>query len=198
MTRADGAIVAGVDEAGRGPLAGPVVAAAVILDPARPVHGLADSKVLTPRARERLAGAIRMRARAFAFAFASVAEIDEANILRASLLAMKRAVEALELRPDRILVDGNRVPDVDCEARCIVSGDACVAEISAASVIAKVERDREMRLLDRRYPEYGFAANKGYPTRAHRLALERHGPCPEHRRSFGPVRRVAGFSPRKV
>ena len=198
MTCADRTIVAGTDEAGRGPLAGPVVAAAVILDPRRPVHGLADSKVLTPRARERLASAIRARARAFASASASVEEIDELNILRASLLAMRRAVEALGLRPTLVLVDGNRLPDLDCEARCIVSGDSIIPEISAASIIAKVERDREMKTLDRRYPEYGFASNKGYPTRAHRLALERHGPCPEHRRTFGPVRRVAGLFPRET
>ena len=190
VTGGDGAIVAGVDEAGRGPLAGPVVAAAVILDSRRPVRGLADSKVLTARARERLAVVIRSRARGFAVASASVAEIDEQNILRASLLAMKRAVEALRPPPTLVLVDGNQVPRLGCEVRCIVSGDSRVPEISAASIIAKVERDRVMRVLDRRHPEYGFAANKGYPTRAHRLALERHGPCPEHRSSFAPVRRA--------
>ena len=190
VTGSDGAIVAGVDEAGRGPLAGPVVAAAVILDTRRPVHGLADSKVLTARAREHLADVIRLRARGFAVASASVAEIDEMNILRASLLAMERAVKALPLRPTLVLVDGNQVPRLDCEARCIVSGDSCVPEISAASIIAKVERDREMTVLDRRHPEYGFASNKGYPTRTHRLALERHGPCPEHRSTFAPVRRA--------
>lgn len=190
MTEGDGTIVAGVDEAGRGPLAGPVVAAAVILDSRRPVRGLADSKVLTADARERLAEMIRSRARAFAVASSSVAEIDELNILRASLLAMKRAVEALPLRPTLVLVDGNQVPRFDCEVRCIVSGDSIVPEISAASIIAKVERDREMKILDRRHPKYGFASNKGYPTRAHRLALERHGPCPEHRSTFAPVRRA--------
>ena len=191
VTRAGERMVAGVDEAGRGPLAGPVVAAAVILDSRRPLRGLADSKVLAARARERLAEAIRARATGVAVASASVAEIDEMNILQASLLAMKRAVEGLALRPDLVLVDGNHVPRLDCEVRCIISGDSNIAEISAASIIAKVERDREMRLLDRRHPEYGFASNKGYPTRAHRLALERHGPCPEHRRTFAPVRRAA-------
>ena len=184
-------IVAGVDEAGRGPLAGPVVAAAVILDPGRPVRGLADSKVLGARVRERLAALIRTRALGFGVASASVAEIDEWNILQASLLAMRRAVEALPLRPTVALVDGNRAPRLDCEVRCIVSGDSSVLEISAASIIAKVERDRVMRDLDRRYPEYGFATNMGYPTRIHRQALERYGPCPEHRSTFAPVRRAA-------
>ena len=183
-------VLAGVDEAGRGPLAGPVMAAAVVLDPRWPVHGLADSKVLTSRVRERLAAAIRASASSFAVASASVEEIEELDILRASLLAMRRAVESLSLPPTRVLVDGNRAPDLDCEVRCIVSGDALVPEISAASIIAKVARDRAMLVLDRHYPEYGFASHKGYPTRAHRLALEHHGPCPAHRRTFGPVRRL--------
>ena len=186
-------VVAGVDEAGRGPLAGPVVAAAVVLDPRRPVRGLADSKSLPAAARERLWAEIRTRARAFAVASASVAEIDRLNILNASLLAMQRAVEALVLSPDLVLVDGNRAPALDCEVCCIVRGDARVPEISAASILAKVERDREMAALDRRYPRYGFASNKGYPTRAHRQALARHGPCPVHRHSFAPVRRRDGF-----
>ena len=190
MSERDETIVAGVDEAGRGPLAGPVVAAAVILDSRYPIRGLADSKVLTARARERLAKIIRSRARGFSVASSSVAEIDELNILQASLLAMKRAVEALPLRPTLVLADGNQVPRLDCEVRCIVSGDSIVPEISAASIIAKVERDRTMTLLDRRHPEYGFASNKGYPTRTHRRALERHGPCPEHRSTFAPVRRA--------
>ena len=190
MFHARESVVAGVDEAGRGPLAGPVVAAAVVLDPRRPVPGLADSKILSARTREKLSVAIRARAMSFAVASASVEEIEALNILQASLLAMKRAVEALALPPARVLVDGNRVPDLDCEAQSIVSGDACVPEISAASILAKVARDREMILLDRRYPEYGFASHKGYPTRAHRLALAQHGPCPAHRRTFGPVRRV--------
>ena len=186
----DGTLVAGVDEAGRGPLAGPVTAAAVVLDPRRPVPGLADSKVLSPPVRERLAKAIRARARGFAVASASVREIETLNILQATLLAMKRAVEALPVPPSRVLVDGNQVPDLDCEVRGIVAGDATVPEIAAASILAKVERDREMRALDRRYPEYGFAGHKGYPTRAHRQALLRHGPCPAHRRNFAPVRRA--------
>ena len=188
-------VLAGVDEAGRGPLAGPVVAAAVVLHPRRPVDGLADSKLLTPRARARLDIAIRARARSLAVASASVEEIEELNILRASLLAMRRAVKALSPPPTRVLVDGNRVPDLDCEVRSIVSGDALVPEISAASIIAKVARDREMLLLDRQYPEYGFASHKGYPTRAHRRALERHGPCPAHRRTFAPVRRLMDAIP---
>ena len=179
-----------MDEAGRGPLAGPVVAAAVILDSRHPIRGLADSKVLTARARERLAEVIRSRARGFAVGCSSVAEIEELNILQASLLAMKRAVEALPLRPTLVLVDGNQVPRLACEVRCIISGDSIVPEISAASIIAKVERDRAMTLLDRRHPEYGFASNKGYPTPTHRRALERHGPCPEHRSTFAPVRRA--------
>ena len=191
-----GPVVAGVDEAGRGPLAGPVVAAAVVLDPRRVVHGLADSKVLSAAAREKLSIAIRARARSFAIARASVEEIDRLNILRASLLAMKRAVEALSLSPARVLVDGNRIPDlVGCEVRSVVGGDACIAEISAASILAKVDRDREMAALGRRYPQYGFASNKGYPTRAHREALAHHGPCPVHRRTFEPVRSLVQAAP---
>ena len=186
-------VVAGVDEAGRGPLAGPVVAAAVVLDPRRPVRGLADSKSLSAATREGLSAEIRTRARAFAVASASVVEIDRLNILNASLLAMQRAVEALVLSPDRVLVDGNRAPALDCEVICIVRGDARVPEISAASILAKVERDQEMAALDRRYPRYGSASNKGYPTRAHRQALARHGPCPAHRHSFAPVRRLDRF-----
>ena len=188
-------VLAGVDEAGRGPLAGPVVAAAVVLHPRRPVDGLADSKLLTPRARDRLDAAIRKRARTLAVASATVEEIERLDILRASLLAMRRAVEALSPSPTRVLVDGNRVPDLDCEVRSIVSGDALVPEISAASIIAKVARDREMVRLDRQYPEYGFASHKGYPTSAHRLALERYGPCPAHRRTFAPVRRLLDLIP---
>ena len=190
-------VVAGVDEAGRGPLAGLVVAAAVVLDPRRPVRGLADSKSLSAATREWLWAEIRARARACAVASASVAEIDRLNILNASLLAMQRAVEALVPPPDRALVDGNRAPALDCEVCCIVRGDARVPEISAASILAKVERDREMAALDRRYPRYGFASNKGYPTRAHRQALARHGPCPAHRRSFAPVRRLVCFPSRE-
>lgn len=181
-------LVAGVDEAGRGPLAGPVSAAAVILDPARPIAGLGDSKKLTPARRESLDIQIRERALAWAIAWASAEEIDRINILQASLLAMQRAVAALKVRPTRVLVDGHRCPDVGCEALAIVGGDGSVPSIGAASILAKVARDRLMCDLDRAFPGYGFAGHKGYPTRAHVQALQRLGPCPEHRRSFAPVR----------
>jgi ribonuclease HII len=180
--------VAGVDEAGRGPLAGPVVAAAVILEPARPIAGLADSKLLTARRREKLEVLIRERAWAVALGEASVEEIDSLNILQATLLAMRRAVEALQPAPDRVLVDGNRLPLLPVPAQAIVGGDATVAAISAASVLAKVHRDRLCDALDRAWPAYGFAVHKGYPTAAHLEALARHGACPAHRRSFAPVR----------
>ena len=180
-----------MDEVGRGPLAGPVVAAAVVLDPARPIPGLADSKKLSERRREHLAVAIRDRALAWALGRAEVEEIDRLNILHASLLAMRRAVAALPQPPDRVLVDGNRVPDgLPCPARAIVGGDASVACISAASILAKVARDREMVELDGVYPGYGLAGHKGYPTRAHVAALQHLGVSPIHRRSFGPVRRL--------
>jgi len=179
-------VCAGVDEAGRGPLAGPVVAAAVILDPARPIRGLADSKVLTPERREVLAKRIRERARAFAVALAAVDEIDTLNILHASMLAMQRAVEALEISPEEVLVDGNRCPSVAYKVRAIVGGDACVPSISAASILAKTSRDAMLRELDREYPLYGFARHKGYATPEHLAALALHGPCPAHRRSFSP------------
>lgn len=182
-------LVAGVDEAGRGPLAGPVVAAAVILDPARPISGLRDSKQLSARQREALAEEIRDRSRAWAVAWADHEEIDRLNILQASLLAMARAVAALALQPQRVLVDGNRCPAVPQPVTAIVKGDASVAAISAASILAKVERDAAMCRLDVLYPGYGFAVHKGYPTAAHMEALERHGACPVHRRSFGPVQR---------
>lgn len=185
---ADLLLIAGVDEAGRGPLAGPVSAAAVILDPGRPIAGLGDSKKLTPARRETLDLQIRERALAWAIAWASAEEIDRINILQASLLAMQRAVATLTVRPGRVLVDGNRCPDVGCEALAIVGGDGSVPSIGAASILAKVARDRLMCNLDQRFPGYGFAAHKGYPTRFHVEALQRLGPCPEHRRSFGPVR----------
>ena len=183
-------LVAGVDEAGRGPLAGPVVAAAVILDDRQPIAGLADSKVLSLRKRERLFDEIRAKALACCIAEASVEEIDCLNILQASLLAMRRAVEGLRLVPRRVLVDGNQLPVLNMPAAAIVSGDAKVPAISAASILAKVYRDRLCLALDRDYPDYGFAAHKGYPTAAHLAALRQHGACPVHRRSYAPVRAV--------
>jgi ribonuclease HII len=185
-------LIAGVDEAGRGPLAGPVCAAAVILDPDRPIAGLGDSKKILPGRRESLELEIKDRALAWALAFASAQEIDSLNILQASLLAMRRAVAALTVRPVRVLVDGNRLCDFGCEAQAIVGGDALVPAIGAASILAKVARDRLMCALDLEYPDYGFAGHKGYPTLAHREALRRLGPCPEHRRSFAPVRALLG------
>jgi len=185
-----GALVAGVDEAGRGPLAGAVYAAAVILDPRRHIAGLADSKVLTAKKREALAGQIRERALCWAVASASVGEIDLLNILRASLLAMRRAVELLEPQPGAIEVDGLHCPEVAIPARAIVAGDAQVAAISAASILAKTARDAEMVRLHADYPDYGFERHKGYPTAAHLAALQRFGVSPVHRLSFGPVRRL--------
>ncbi len=183
-------LVAGVDEVGRGPLAGPVVAAAVILDPARPIEGLADSKKLSEKRREVLAEQIRERALAWALGRAEVAEIDEINILQASLLAMRRAVLALEPQPQHALVDGNKCPRLPCTVEAIVGGDAKVEAISAASILAKVTRDREMVEMDAVYPGYGLAGHKGYPSKAHLEALERLGVTEIHRRSFGPVRRL--------
>lgn len=181
--------VAGVDEAGRGPLAGPVVAAAVILDPDRPIAGLADSKKISARRREQLFDAIRERALGYAIAEASVAEIDRVNILQATLLAMQRAVAALAPAPRAVLVDGNRLPVLTVPAQAVVRGDARVAQISAASILAKVHRDRWCLDADERWPAYGFSAHKGYGTAAHLAALAQHGPCPLHRRSFAPVAR---------
>ncbi len=181
-------LVAGVDEAGRGPLAGPVVAAAVILDDAVPIRGLGDSKALTPLRRERLNDEIRAKALALCVAEASVEEIDRLNILQATLLAMRRAVEGLRLPPRQVLVDGNRLPVLRVPATAIVKGDATVPAISAASILAKVHRDRLCGELDAAWPQYGFALHKGYPTAAHLQALRAHGACPAHRRSFGPVR----------
>ena len=181
-------LVAGVDEAGRGPLAGPVVAAAVILDEMVPVKGLADSKVLSPRQRELLFEQIRAHALCFSIASASVEEIDRLNILQATLLAMRRAVEGLRLLPHRVVVDGNRVPLLPMTVAAVVKGDAKVAAISAASILAKVQRDRWCIDLHAQFPHYGFATHKGYPTGEHLAALQRHGPCVAHRRSFAPVR----------
>lgn len=181
--------VAGVDEAGRGPLAGPVCAAAVILDPANSPPGIADSKLLSASRREELALAIEDVAIAWAVAFVDVADIDRINILQASLLAMRRALEALKVRPTRALIDGNRCPDgLSCPSQAVVRGDRTELSIGAASILAKVARDQEMRRIDQRYPGYGFAQHKGYGTKAHLQALDLLGPCVEHRRSFAPVR----------
>ena len=180
-------LMAGVDEAGRGPLAGPVVAAAVILDDSKRIRGLADSKVLTPLQRERLFDQIREKALCCAIGEASVAEIDEINILHATMLAMKRAVEGLRLKPAKVLVDGNRLPRIDVLCEAIVGGDAKVRSISAASIVAKVTRDRILAQLHEEFPQYGFAAHKGYGTPEHLEALRRHGPCIHHRRHFAPV-----------
>jgi ribonuclease HII len=180
-------LVAGVDEAGRGPLAGPVVAAAVILDERHPSKGLADSKKLTALRRERLFDEIRAKALCCSIAEASVEEIDRLNILQATLLAMRRAVAGLRLKPNKVLVDGNRLPTLEVLAEAIVGGDALVPAISAASILAKVHRDRWCLTLDQQYPQYGFAQHKGYGTAAHLAALRAHGPCAQHRTSFRPV-----------
>ena len=182
-----GGLVAGVDEAGRGPLAGPVVAAAVILDEKNPIAYLADSKTLTARRRDFLFDEIRAKALCFSIAEASVEEIDRLNILQATLLAMRRAVQGLRLPPKLVLVDGNRLPVLEMRAEAIVKGDSKVAAISAASILAKVSRDRWCAQYHLEFPQYGFATHKGYPTAAHLAALRSHGPCPEHRKTFGPV-----------
>lgn len=185
-------LIAGVDEAGRGPLAGPVVAAAVILDDMKPIPGIRDSKELTALQRERLHDEIRAKALCCSVAEASVAEIDTLNILEATMLAMRRAIEGLRLRPAQVLVDGNRLPVVNVLAQAIVDGDAKVKSIAAASILAKVHRDRLCMQLHERHPQYGFDAHKGYATREHLEALRRHGACEHHRRSFAPVRQVLG------
>jgi ribonuclease HII len=190
-------IVAGVDEVGRGPLAGPVLAAAVVL-PAEPVEGLADSKALPPARREALARALRGRGALVAVGAASVAEIDRLNILGATHLAMRRAVARLPVRPDEVLVDGNRPPGLDLPTRCVVGGDATVPAISAASIVAKVLRDRLMARLAARYPGYGWERNAGYPSAEHREALARLGLTPHHRRSFGPCRAVRAAGGRGI
>lgn len=182
-------LVCGIDEAGRGPLAGPVVADAVILDPARPIAGLDDSKKIGEKKREALALLIRERAVAWAVAEASVAEIDRLNILRATLLAMQRAVAGMGIRPTRALVDGNRCPQLDIPVAAVIGGDGTIAPIAAASILAKTVRDAGMRELHARYPQYGFASHMGYPTAAHLQALAAHGVSPVHRRSFRPVAR---------
>lgn len=188
-------LMAGVDEAGRGPLAGPVVAAAVILDELNPIKGLNDSKALTARARERLFDEIRGKALCCSIGQASVEEIDRLNILQATLLAMRRAVDGLRLKPHMVLVDGNRLPSLHVPAQAIVKGDAKVKAISAASIIAKVHRDRLCLALHEQHPQYGFDGHKGYPTALHLAALQAHGACPQHRRSFGPVRKLLERQP---
>jgi len=183
-------LIAGVDEAGRGPLAGPVVAAAVILDDLNPIKGLADSKTLTPRRREKLFDEIRAKALCCSIAQASVEEIDELNILQATLLAMRRAVEGLRLKPAKVPVDGNRLPVLDVLAEAIVKGDSLVPAISAASILAKVTRDRWCVEYHQQFPQYGFATHKGYGTAEHMAALRAHGACPQHRKTFSPVTEV--------
>lgn len=186
-----GKLIAGIDEVGRGPLVGAVVAAAVILDPANPIEGLADSKKLTEKRREALAIEIKEKALSWGIGRAEAEEIDKINILQATFLAMKRAVETLSVKPDHLQIDGNRCPpDLDYSMEAIIKGDSKIAAISAASIIAKVARDAEMVALDKRYPEYGFAAHKGYPTKKHREALVKYGAISEHRTSFKPVRSV--------
>lgn len=191
-------VVAGTDEVGRGPLAGNVVAAAVILDPDWPVSGLNDSKKLSERQRERCFEEITAQARAYAVASATVAEIDQLNILQASLLAMQRAVQALEVQPEFVYVDGNRCPQWAYRSQAVVKGDSLVPAIAAASILAKVTRDREMVAMDEHYPGYGFARHKGYPTAQHLAALESLGPCEIHRQSFGPVARLLEPSCSKI
>jgi ribonuclease HII len=183
-------LMAGVDEAGRGPLAGPVVAAAVILDDLNPIKGLADSKTLTAARREKLYDEIRAKALCCSVAEASVAEIDQLNILQATMLAMRRAVEGLRLKPVKVLVDGNRIPTLDVLAEAIVKGDSKVQAISAASILAKVTRDRWCAELHDKFPQYGFDQHKGYGTAQHLAALSEFGACPEHRRTFAPVTAV--------
>ncbi|RJF37341.1 ribonuclease HII [Pseudoalteromonas profundi] len=183
--------IAGVDEVGRGPLVGDVVTAAVILDPNNPIAGLADSKKLSDKKRQLLAAEIKEKALCYAIGRCSPTEIDELNILHATMLAMSRAVEGLSVKPEFVFIDGNRVPSqLTVPAQAVVKGDSLVEEISAASILAKVARDEEMIELDKRYPDYGFAGHKGYPTKAHFAALEQYGAIAEHRKSFKPVQRI--------
>ena len=186
--------IAGIDEAGRGPLAGPVYAAAVILDPSQPIQGLTDSKKLTALRREELACEIRERALAWHIAWATVDEIDQLNILQATMLAMRRACEGLALRPQLLQIDGNQLPKgLFCRAEAVIKGDDTVAAISAASILAKTARDADCLVLHERYPQYAFDEHKGYATATHLLRLQEAGPCPAHRRSFAPVRRALGL-----
>ncbi|WP_105265545.1 ribonuclease HII [Pseudoalteromonas sp. T1lg76] len=190
INRPDVQYIAGVDEVGRGPLVGDVVTAAVILDPKKPIAGLTDSKKLSDKKRQALSEEIKEKALSYCIARATVEEIDELNILHATMLAMSRAVAGLDITPDFVFVDGNRLPELDMAAQAVVKGDALVAEISAASILAKVARDQEMIELDAQYPQYGFAGHKGYPTKAHFEALAEHGALEQHRKSFKPVQRV--------
>lgn len=185
--RGDTLLVAGVDEVGIGPLAGPVLACAVILDPDQPIAGLADSKSISEKRRQALAEEIQQRALSVSLGRASVEEIDELNVLKASHLAMRRALAGLSIKPDHVLVDGNKLPEMDYSAEAIVQGDKTVEAISAASIVAKVTRDQELINLAQLYPGYGFESHKGYPTARHRRALRTMGPCPAHRRSYAPV-----------
>ena len=185
-------LLAGVDEAGRGPLAGPVVAAAVILNPSKPIKGLNDSKKLSAKRRDALFDEIQDKALCLCVAQASVQEIDELNILRATLLAMQRAVAGLRLAPAKVLVDGNQLPMLPMLCEAVVGGDALIAEISAASILAKVQRDRWCAEVDLTWPAYGFAKHKGYGTAAHMQALQEHGPCELHRRTFAPIAKLLG------
>ena len=185
--KGDTLLVAGVDEVGIGPLAGPVLACAVILDPDQPITGLADSKSISAKRRQALAAEIQQRALCVSLGRASVEEIDEMNVLKASHLAMRRALAGLSIQPDHVLVDGNKLPDTDYSAEAIVQGDKTVEAISAASIVAKVTRDQELINLAQLYPGYGFESHKGYPTARHRRALRTMGPCPAHRRSYAPV-----------
>ncbi|MDE1240611.1 ribonuclease HII [Vibrio aestuarianus] len=186
-------LIAGVDEVGRGPLVGDVVTAAVILDPNNPVAGLNDSKKLSEKKRLALFPEIQQKALAWSIGRCSPAEIDELNILQATMVAMQRAIAGLHLQPDLALIDGNRVPKLPMDGIAVVKGDMRVAEISAASIIAKVVRDQEMEALDKQYPQFGFAQHKGYPTKAHFAAIEQYGVIAEHRKSFKPVKRVLGI-----
>jgi ribonuclease HII len=193
FTYPNATLIAGVDEVGRGPLCGDVVTAAVILDPNKPIIGLTDSKKLTEKKREQLFDIIKQDALAWSIARASVDEIDKLNILHATMLAMQRAVSALPIKPNFVLVDGNRCPDFGIQTQAVIKGDLLVAEISAASILAKVTRDREMVELDKLYPQYGLAKHKGYPTKVHLAAIKEHGINHLYRKSFAPVKRLAVF-----